>query len=354
MNAPLRIATWLEHYKGGGVERVTVRLAHDWVELGHRVAILASPVEERLRADLPAEVEWVPHHGGRKTAAAAIGEVAPDVFFCPGNHYTSAAARIRLHLRDEAPPVVWKVSNDLARRDFGWAKRTGNRIWVAQHHRFVDRVVAMSQAMAGDALARTGLPADRIDIIPNPPLAIGGGPPVAPPAAPYVIGIGRLEPQKDWGLAIRAFAEAETGGRQFFIFGEGSERGKLEALIRRRGLAGRVHLPGFVEGLDRFIEQADLLVLTSRYEGRPNVVVEALALGTPVVATDSSVAIRELLAEPAHGRMVEGRGVAETARALQAVLAAPRPEPVGRALDPLESARRYVDSFAKAIATRRE
>ncbi|GAB5348112.1 glycosyltransferase [Alteriqipengyuania sp. 357] len=346
----MKIATWLEHYKGGGVERVAVRLARDWAELGHHVAILASPVEEHLRASLPPDVEWVPHFGGRKTAPAAIGEVAPDVFFCPGNHYTSTAARIRLHLKDRSPPIVWKISNDLARRDFAWPMRFANGLWVRQHHRFTDRVVAMSRAMADDAVMRTGISREFIDIIENPHMAVGGGQVAEPPPGRYVLGIGRLEPQKDWALAIRAFAQADTGGRSLYIYGEGSERARLTALIDRLGMNDRIHLPGFVEGLERVIGNADLLLLTSRYEGRPNVVIEALSAGSPVVATESSVAMRELLADPASGRLLPDREPRAVARAIEQVLLAPRPDPRRDTGTPLTSARAYLDTFSKAIA----
>ena len=110
--------------------------------------------------------------------------------------------------------------------------------------------------------------------------------------------------------------------------GEGSERAKLTALIERLGLTGRVFLPGFVEGLEEVIERADLLLLTSRYEGRPNVVIEALSTGTPVVATESSVAMRELLVDPGSGRLLESREAKAVALGIEAVLASPRPAPI--------------------------
>ena len=113
---------------------------------------------------------------------------------------------------------------------------------------------------------------------------------------------------------------------------------------------GRVHLPGFVEGMEKVIEQADLLLLTSRYEGRPNVVVEALAAGSPVVATESSVAMRELLSEPASGRLLTVREPEAVARAIEDVLAAPRPEPTQSTVDALASARAYIETFDKAIS----
>jgi len=210
--------------------------------------------------------------------------------------------------------------------------------------------VAMSRAMAEDAVRRAGIPCERIDIIENPHLAVGGGQVATPPSGRYLLGIGRLEPQKDWGLAIRAFAKAKTEGRDLFIYGEGSERARLTALIERLGLVGRVHLPGFVEGMEKVIEQADLLLLTSRYEGRPNVVVEALAAGSPVVATESSVAMRELLSEPASGRLLTVREPEAVARAIEDVLAAPRPEPTQSTVDALASARAYIETFDKAIS----
>ena len=96
--------------------------------------------------------------------------------------------------------------------------------------------------LAEDAVARTGVPRERIDIIENPHLAVGGGPAALPLAPHYILGIGRLEPQKAWDLAIRAYAQADTGDRPLIIYGEGSERAKLTALIERLGLTGRVFL----------------------------------------------------------------------------------------------------------------
>ena len=181
---------------------------------------------------------------------------------------------------------------------------------------------------------------------------MGGGPAALPLAPHYILGIGRLEPQKAWDLAIRAYAQADTGDRPLIIYGEGSERAKLTALIERLGLTGRVFLPGFVEGLEEVIERADLLLLTSRYEGRPNVVIEALSTGTPVVATESSVAMRELLVDPGSGRLLESREAKAVALGIEAVLASPRPAPTGKAADPLASAQAYIDTFRKAIDQR--
>jgi glycosyltransferase involved in cell wall biosynthesis len=92
--------------------------------------------------------------------------------------------------------------------------------------------------------------------------------------------------QKDYPTLLRAFARLE-GAPRLLILGEGPLRAELEALCLSLGIAGRVHMPGFRNRPEAFLARADLFVLSSRFEGFPNVIAEALALGRTVVATDA-------------------------------------------------------------------
>jgi len=349
MPRPLKIACWLEHYSGGGVERVALRLAKDWAALGHSITIFAPRDQHQLKSAVPANVHFIELKSGLLALPKALRAAAPDILFCPGNHYTIVSAWIRLRLGKDAPPAVWKVSNDLARNDYGWLLRTANRWWVALHHRFFRRSVAMSEALAIDAAARTGIRREAIDIIENPYLIDKDSQQVPPPTGRYIVGIGRLEKQKNWALAIDAFAAADLGDVQLIIFGEGSCRAQLETQVERLGLTGKVLLPGFKEGLESVIENAELLLLTSRFEGRPNVVVEALAMGTPVVATASSVAMRELISDGKTGYLVSSGHVDEVASAIGKALRLSRPTPTYAFSDQLDAARSYITTFERAI-----
>ena len=117
----------------------------------------------------------------------------------------------------------------------------------------------------------------------------GEGPPV-------LLGAGRLQRQKDFPTLIRAFARVrQVCPCRLVIIGEGQERPALTALIGQLGLMEQVDLPGFQTHPLPFLARANLFVLSSAWEGSPNVLTEAMALGTPVVATNCPSGPSELL-----------------------------------------------------------
>lgn len=112
---------------------------------------------------------------------------------------------------------------------------------------------------------------------------------------PRILAIGRMVPQKRMDLLLNAFAGCASETATLTILGDGPLRPALAALARSLGIADRLHLPGFVEDIVPWLEASDLLVLSSDYEGLPAVLIEGLACGVPVVATDSFLAARGLL-----------------------------------------------------------
>ena len=101
-----------------------------------------------------------------------------------------------------------------------------------------------------------------------------------------VAAVGRLSPQKNHAMLIRAYAALGDVDEPLTIYGEGPLREELEALVKELGLEGRVFLPGQSADISRDIKGAKLFVLSSDYEGMPNVLLEAMALGLPCIATD--------------------------------------------------------------------
>jgi len=127
----------------------------------------------------------------------------------------------------------------------------------------------------------------------------------SPVAPPLVVGIGRLVPQKDPELFVRAAARvaAALPEVRFTFVGEGPLRGRLEAAIAAHGLAGRFSLPGETRDVPAVLRQASLFWLTSAWEGLPNVVLEAMACGVPVIAADVG-GTRELVRPGIEGQLV--------------------------------------------------
>jgi glycosyltransferase involved in cell wall biosynthesis len=135
--------------------------------------------------------------------------------------------------------------------------------------------------------------------------------------APVLLAIGRLSAQKDFSTLLKAFAELrKTKRAKLLILGEGEERGILEALAGDLNLGDDLSMPGFVDNPYPYIKNADLLVSSSAWEGLPTVMIEALALGTPVVATDCPGGSGEILDGGKYGKLVEMRNPTALAGAM--------------------------------------
>jgi glycosyltransferase involved in cell wall biosynthesis len=121
----------------------------------------------------------------------------------------------------------------------------------------------------------------------------------------HIVAVGRLSPEKDFATLLAAFAVLrDERALRLTILGEGPERKMLERRVRQLGLEDCVSLPGFVAEPVEWVARAGLLVSSSRHEGFGNAIVEALACGTPVVATDAPYGPREILAGGRFGMLV--------------------------------------------------
>jgi glycosyltransferase involved in cell wall biosynthesis len=194
--------------------------------------------------------------------------------------------------------------------------------WLRLQTAFIDGFVGLAEAMRAEMTVRLGVSAERIEIIPDPALRLAqvGGPPrgAAPSGPRLFLAVGRLWPQKDFSLLIQAFARLSCDDR-LVILGEGPERARLEGLARRLGLSHRLDLPGHLADVEAWLARAHALVVSSRYEGVPAVVVEALSRGLPIVATNCSAAMEGLLGGGAFGELVPVGDAAALAAAMDAV-----------------------------------
>jgi glycosyltransferase involved in cell wall biosynthesis len=119
---------------------------------------------------------------------------------------------------------------------------------------------------------------------------------LAKDAPPVVLGVGRLTEQKDFPTLLCAFTEvAKQRDARLIILGEGQLREALREQARQLGIADKVAFPGFTDNPWAWMRRSAVFVLSSRWEGSPNTLTEALALGTPVVSTDCPSGPRELL-----------------------------------------------------------
>ena len=338
------ILSYAECPKNGGVERAMLRLAGQWAAAGRHVTLVLGVAEGPLAHELPlgVTIETLGSAAHRALFAlpGRVRALRPDVIFCPGSHYTSVAAWTKARLGRACPPIVGKVSNALARPDHGAVAGLGHAAWLRLHPRFLTRVVAMTPASAAAAAMAMGVPVDAVAVIPNPPAVPipGAAMPVLPPR--YVLGVGRLAPQKRWERLVAAMPRLRER-LPLVILGEGALRGELDA--QAAGLGVDLLLPGHAADPLGAMAGAAVLALTSDYEGVPGVLREALSVGTPVVTTDSTPAVREIVTSNALGSIVGREDEAGLAAALDHWLRAPRPAPV--APPGTDAAARYLALF---------
>lgn len=164
----------------------------------------------------------------------------------------------------------------------------------------------------------------RIYIIPNPVLLpeIGVSTTKGALIKPSLIAMGRFSEEKCFNLLLKAFAKLQNSHPQWTltILGEGGLRTELEALRDQLGLSNRVHLPGRVKNIYEFLKQADIFVMSSRFEGFPNALCEAMACGLPVISTDCPSGPREIIRDGVDGILVKNQDVDALAAAMKRLM----------------------------------
>lgn len=337
----MRILTFLHSFEPGGVERVALRLVRCWRALGVDAALVLGRTDGAMAQELAQGLAYhVPRQPGCSVAAwetlwmiatlpAIIRRTRPDVLFCAGNSYGIVAVAMKLWLGRACPPVLAKISNDLERRDMAWPARLAYRLWLRVQGRFIDHFVAMAPGLEREIAKWVRPRQGAVSVIPDPALSLAQIDRLrAMRAVPHgpgrlFVAIGRLARQKNVALMLDAFAQIAREDDRLKIFGDGPERKALVARANRLGIGDRVRFMGHVADPAAQIGDADLFLLSSDYEGVPAVLLEALALGLPVVATESSAAIGSLLEDGRLGRLVP---VGDVAAFAAAMAAAPAPQ----------------------------
>lgn len=171
-------------------------------------------------------------------------------------------------------------------------------------------VIAVSEGVIDDLADNFGVARTRMSAIANPVdhrriAELAAQSPEFPVAEPYIVAAGRLAPNKNFALLLRAFAKISASVR-LVILGEGPERRALEALAVSLGIVDRVAMPGFVANPFAIVARARLYAMPSNAEGFPNGLVEAMACGVPVVATNCASGPSEILAGQPREAVVEG------------------------------------------------
>ena len=233
-----------------------------------------------------------------RAVATYLSHQQPDCVV-PSLPRAKIAALLAGRLLGTHPPIVPTIRNVLQARRRG-RKRSYRHLFARASH-----FVCVSQGVADSLVEQVGVPAAKVSVIHNPLVTPALDVQMTQPAnhpwmadggAPVILSAGRFSAQKDYPTLVKAFARvAETRPCRLIILGEGGRRRSLERLVSRLGLTKLVSLPGWMENPFAFMSRAALFVLSSRFEGLPGVLVQALACGCPCVSTDCPAGPAEVL-----------------------------------------------------------
>lgn len=345
------LGLFLPALEGGGAEQVMLQLAGAFAAHGHAVRLVVAKPGGALAGRIPQGVSLVTlrrapslaargyllRHGGSWRQAggswpglldftpALAAELENQHFaalLCSTIGASAELVAAAMSCARVPTRLVLRESNMVSAK---WQGQAGRLARLRRAYARAAQIVAVSHGVAKDLMDTMGVDPGRIVAIPNP-LDVARLRELAQQAPdhpwftedmPVVLGVGRLVPQKGFDMLLDAAALVRRQlAVRVVILGEGPQREKLVDQASRLGLAEVMSLPGFAANPYACMARAAVMVLPSHYEGLPNCLLEALACGCPVVATDSPGGTAEVLAQGALGRLVPVGDAGATASAI--------------------------------------
>ena len=337
----LRIALVVDSLGGGGAEKVITTLASEFANLGHTPILVVGDSHGPWRGNVSDAVQTLDLAVRNKRAllarrlTASLAQLESDVVLVTGMPcIASVLTAVRLGFL-RCPVVVRErssVSLEMA------AARTGRIVRPFRHVLYpaAARVICVSEGARTDFLSTVHYPRHRTHVVYNPAgittgdlaASVPDHPFFCNPTIPVIMTAGRFAAEKDHFTLLRAFAEARKRRPiRLILLGEGPLRRDLEQLASALKLVDDISLPGYRSDARAFMRHADLFVLSSRFEGMPNALLEALFCGARIVSTDCTSGPREILDNGRYGQLVPVGDWRAMADAILAGLDAPHPTP---------------------------
>lgn len=352
-----RICIFMPSLEGGGAERGMVILANSFAARGREVTMVLAENGGQFLDDVDPSIE-VNILGSRHTILSSFKLTAvlrgtnPNVVLS-GLNQANVASVFACNRFPNIKAIVSEhnsVAQTLSRK----GKMAGliYRHLISRYYPKAECIVCVSNGVAEEFLEYPSLKNSHFRTIYNPidvqevrtrSLETPETKPHIHSQLPLIVACGRLHPQKGFDVLLRSFAELrKQTACNLMILGEGPEREDLERMVDKLGLTEHVQLPGFLKNPFSVMGRASVFVLSSNHEGLGNVLIEAMALGTPVVSTDCPHGPREILGGGRWGHLVPVGDTDALATAILDTLHAPPTEP--------EALRARADTFDKAYA----
>lgn len=321
----------------GGAERMMLNIATGLSQRGHNVDLVLVEATGDFLKQIPNEIDIVDLSAGRVLTSFPglvkyLRQSNPDVLLSTITPTNVIAVWATLVPGIDIKHVVRvaRPESEAAKIQDNTKKEQLTAALARRSYAYADEIIAISEGVATDLRSNTFL--EHIHVIYNPvvteQLKQQSAEPVSHPwfseDIPVVLGVGRLVDQKDFGTLIRAFASLrDQRNAKLVIYGDGEERSELELLVNELGIKEDVDLPGFTDNPYKYMANADIFVNSAKHEGFGNVIIEAMAAGTSIVATDCPGAPAELLGNGKFGRLVPVRNPEEMAKSIDELLEDP-------------------------------
>ncbi len=360
-----RISIFFSSFDRGGAEKTAINLSKGLFVNGFPVDILTtSPISFNFLSHLPPSTRFISLSERSKV------DLERDLL---------------IYLKDTKPHVLvlWKgfenLSLDLLKRIKNYTetilrvgttfsernknrniiKKIFSRLVLKRNIKLINKIITVSRGVAEDIIRLTKVPKEKVYILPNPTIV----PEIFDMAKEEInhswfkrkdlfkiLGVGGFRRSKDFPTLIRAFDIVRKKlSARLIILGDGRQRKKIESVINKLNLKDYVWLPGFKENPYPFMEKSDIFVLSSKWEGCPNVLIESMAFGTPVVSTDCPSGPREILSDGKYGILVPVGDEKKLADAIIKTLSNPLPKDLLKSAvkkyDYIESTKAYLKVF---------
>lgn len=314
------IAFFLPNLEGGGAERSVLQVASALLERGHPVELVlankSGPYVEHIPANMPV------YDFGKENTIKSLPSLrkylATNRPRCVLGALEKANVTLQLATIGLArkPKVIVSIRNSLGEENSVLTGRKDRVLLKLAKFLYprANGIHAVSKGVASQTADFLNIPVDRITVIYNPVITAeilsaaeqAEHDPWLQAANSTIVAAGRLNHQKDFATLLRAFRLVKDNGQtaKLLIFGEGELRSQLESQVQELGLEADVRLPGFAQNPFPHFRAARMFVLSSRYEGLPGVLIQAMACGAPVVSTNCPSGPEEILERGELGELV--------------------------------------------------
>jgi glycosyltransferase involved in cell wall biosynthesis len=333
----LRIAVYLRLLYGGGAERVMVNLIQGFIRKGVAVDLVLNTVSGPFLDSISAEVNIIDLNSPRMIQGLIplmkyLKQEKPTALLS-ALHYANEIAILAKLLSGSQSKIFPTEHNVLSIHSKHRYTERFSPILAKVLYPFADGIITVSNGVAQDLASFIKLNPHQLHTIYNPvitgdifnkSLEDVSHPWFRPGEPPVLLGIGRLTEQKNFSDLIRALSLLQHDqNMRLLILGSGEDKAKLMSLSEAVGVRDRIDFLGFINNPYPYIRNADLLVLSSLWEGLPTVLVESLALGTPVISTNCPHGPQEILKNGQYGVIVPMGDVEALATAISTQLKNP-------------------------------